>query len=88
MRKHPTAATVLKTYMDDLNITAVALAKHIHVEEPLIQDFLDEKLDLTVDLAIRFGITFGNGAHYWMNIAFHSKLQSYDYNNIKSLWTE
>lgn len=84
------AYALRKDYMEPLKLTVDDLAKHMDIKPKVLQQFLNGETELTADLAIRLGRTFGTSAHKWINIDFHSKvsLNWNSYSQIKSLWTE
>jgi addiction module HigA family antidote len=76
VRKHfPAAYILLHEYIEPFGWTVKEVADSILVDENVLQDFVDMRTELTVDLAIRLGKAFGNGAMAWLTIETHSKLR-------------
>ncbi|CAJ0832368.1 10186_t:CDS:2 [Entrophospora sp. SA101] len=64
---------LLKTYQ----ITPQQLAQHLKVEENVIEELIQEKTSLTVDLAYRLYYFFGVSAEYWLNFQRNYDLETY-----------
>ncbi len=55
----PEISEILKNeFMDPLNLSAYALAKHINVPTSRIQDILHNRREITVDTSVRLGKFF------------------------------
>jgi addiction module HigA family antidote len=44
------------------------LARHLGISTDTIADLIAERRPVTLDLARRLGIAFGQGAHYWLGL--------------------
>lgn len=65
----PEISEILKNeFMDPLNLSAYALAKHINVPTSRIQDILHNRREITVDTSVRLGKFFGVSDRYFLNI--------------------
>lgn len=58
----------LRELMMDFNVSAAALARHIHLSPMRISHVLNGKRPVTADLALRLERAFGLTAGYWMNL--------------------
>lgn len=58
----------LRELMQDFNVSAAALARHIHISAMRISHVLNGKRPITADLALRLERAFGLTAGYWMNL--------------------
>jgi len=65
----PKISEILKEeFMDPLNLSAYALAKHINVPISRIQDILHDRRQITVDTSVRLGRFFGVSDRYFLNL--------------------
>ena len=44
------------------------LAQHLRIETQAIGDLMNEQRDIDLDLAMRLGAAFGQGAHFWLGL--------------------
>ena len=49
-----------------LNMTVTVLAKHLHVTRQSLSELINGRRDVSVQMAIRLGRAFENGARFWM----------------------
>ncbi len=64
---HP--GEVLKElYLDPLDMSAIALAKHLNVPRTRIERLLKGDTSLTADTAMRLATFFGNTPEFWLNL--------------------
>lgn len=64
---HP--GDVLKElYLEPLGLSAIALAKRIHVPRTRVERLVKGETALTADTAMRLAKIFGTTAEYWMNL--------------------
>lgn len=63
---HP--GELLKDEMEALNLNAAGLARAIHVPAERIRKILSGKRKITADTALRLGILFSRGPHFWLNL--------------------
>ncbi len=66
-----------KEFLEPLNLTERELAKHLKVEEKIIQELVQEKRNLTVDLAYRLYYYFGVSTQFWLNFQRDYDLEVY-----------
>lgn len=65
----PKISEILKEeFMEPLNLSAYALAKHIMVPTSRIQDLLHDRRQVTVDTSLRLGRFFGVSNRYFLNL--------------------
>ncbi|MEJ8311499.1 HigA family addiction module antitoxin [Agrobacterium larrymoorei] len=55
-------------YLEPLDMTAYALAKHLHVPRTRIERIVGEKLGITADTALRLAKFFNTTPEYWLNL--------------------
>ena len=58
----------LRELLDEMNITAYRLAKHIGVSPMRLSHVLRGQRPLSADLALRLERAFGQTAQYWVNL--------------------
>ncbi|WP_199248607.1 HigA family addiction module antitoxin [[Phormidium] sp. ETS-05] len=63
---HP--GEVLADILDDLQITEAEFAKALNVSAETVNEIIDGKKAITIDLAIRLGKALGNGPQIWLNL--------------------
>lgn len=63
---HP--GEILSDELDELNMTAAALARELHVPTNRITQVLNGRRAITADTALRLGHWFGTGPEFWMNL--------------------
>lgn len=56
------------TYMEPLGIGVTALAKNLDVSTSTLSRILNEKSDLSYDMAVRLSYVLGRSPESWMNI--------------------
>ena len=49
-------------------LAAPDLARHLDVAPTVVDELLDEKRAVTLDLALRLGAALGQGARYWLGL--------------------
>ena len=63
---HP--GEILKTeFLEPLKMSGGELAHHLKVKEKVIEELLQEKRSLTIDLAYRLYYYFGVSTQFWLN---------------------
>ena len=65
-RMHP--GIQLQNELDEVSMTAAALARQIDVAANRISQILKGERDITADTAMRLGHFFGTSAQFWMNL--------------------
>lgn len=50
------------------------LARHLKIDAFVIDDLLTEVRDIDLDLAMRLGAAFGQGAHFWLGLQMQHDL--------------
>ncbi len=69
---HP-GGFIKRNYLDELDITAAQLAEALGVNKATLSRLLNEKSDLSPQLALRISMVLGGSAGSWMNMqANHS----------------
>jgi addiction module HigA family antidote len=63
---HP--GEVLADILDDLQITESDLAQALNVSTQTVNEIIQGKKAITIDLAIRLGKALGNGPQLWLNL--------------------
>jgi addiction module HigA family antidote len=63
---HP--GEILADELEELNITAAALARELHVPTNRITQILNGSRAITADSALRLGQWFGTGPELWLNL--------------------
>lgn len=63
---HP--GEVIADILEDLEITTTQFAEILGVSEQIVNDIIQERQPITVDLAIRIGKALGNGYRLWLNL--------------------
>lgn len=53
--------------LNALNMSAAALARHLHVSTNRITQILNGSRDITADTALRLAHFFGTSAEFWIN---------------------
>jgi addiction module HigA family antidote len=55
-------------YLEELGMSANALAKALHVPTPRVNDILRERRGITADTALRLARYFGTTPQFWLNL--------------------
>lgn len=63
---HP--GEVISDILDDLGMTQTKFAEILGVSTLTINEILEGRRPITVDIAIRIGKAFGNGSRLWLNL--------------------
>ncbi|MBM9531637.1 HigA family addiction module antidote protein [Desulfoprunum benzoelyticum] len=63
---HP--GEILKGELEELNVSANALSKALHVPANRITAILSERRGITADTALRLARFFGTSPDFWMNL--------------------
>lgn len=64
---HP-GEVLQELYLTPLGLSAIALAKRIHVPRTRIERLVKGETSLTADTAMRLAKVFGTTPEYWMNL--------------------
>ncbi len=59
---------VIADLLDDLEINQSQFAEILGVSNQIVNDMIEGKQPITVDLAIRLGKALGNGHRLWLNL--------------------
>jgi antitoxin HigA-1 len=70
---HP--GMILGDELEELNLTATALARHINVPANRITQIVQGKRAVTGDTALRLGHWFGNSPQFWLNLQSQYELR-------------
>jgi addiction module HigA family antidote len=63
---HP--GEILKDELDEIGVSAAALARQLRVPENRISEVIRGRRNITADTALRLGRWFGTSANFWMNL--------------------
>lgn len=55
-------------FMEPMELSAIALARHLGVPRTRIERMIREETAMTVDTATRLAAAFGASAEFWMNL--------------------
>lgn len=55
-------------------MTRAQLAKHLQISTRLLNEVVRERRDINLDLAMRLGAAFGQGAHFWLGLQMQHDL--------------
>lgn len=64
-------------------ITRKDLAKHLGISTRRLSDLLHERCEISLDLAMRLGAAFGQGAHYWLGLQMQHNLWQAHHQDVK-----
>ena len=64
---HP-GEVLVQLYLEPLGMSAIELAKRLHVPRTRIERLVKGETALTVDTAMRLSKFFGNTPEFWMNL--------------------
>ena len=64
---HP-GEVLVALYLDPLGMSAIELARRVHVPRTRIERLVKGDTALTVDTALRLSTFFGNTPEFWMNL--------------------
>ena len=65
----PKIGDILKEeFLEPLDISAYRLAKDINVSTSSILDLIHNKRKISVEMALRFSVYFGNSSKFWLNL--------------------
>jgi len=71
-----TPGTILmEEFIKPLGITAYKLSKEIKVQQTAVSQIIKGNRRITVDMALRLSIYFGNSAQFWLNLQNHYDLE-------------
>lgn len=56
------------------SMTRAQLARHLGISVRSLSDFVRERRDINLDLALRLGAAFGQGAHFWLGLQMQHDL--------------
>lgn len=63
---HP--GRILKSIMREGDIAVARLARHLRISRQTLYDLMEEKRSVSVDMAARLSLAFGNSARFWLNL--------------------
>jgi antitoxin HigA-1 len=66
-RVHP-GEILREEFLKPLGMTAYALAKHLHVPVPRVNDILLERRGISADTAVRLSRFFGTTEQFWLSL--------------------
>ena len=56
------------------SLSRAQLAKHLRISTRKLNEILREQRDINLDLAMRLGAAFGQGAHFWLGLQMQHDL--------------
>ena len=62
----PHPGRYIRGIKDELDMTVEELATHLGVRRPALSDLINGKSGVSIEMAIRLGQAFRNGARFWM----------------------
>ena len=84
---HP--GEILKSeFLDELNLTAYALARALHVPPNRITGIVNGERAISADTALRLSRFFGTTAEFWLNLQTHHDLTVAERANAKKIAAE
>ena len=63
---HP--GEVIADLWEDLEMTTIDFAKKLDVSPETVEGIVQDRIPVTVDMAIRLGRALGNGPQLWLNL--------------------
>jgi hypothetical protein len=63
---HP--GEVIADLLEDLEMTTIDFAKKLDVSAETVEAIIQDRIPVTVDMAIRLGKALGNGPQLWLNL--------------------
>jgi len=81
-RIHP-GEILREEYLKPLKLSATALAKHLLVSVPTVNDIVRQRRAVTADMAVRLAKFFGSSEQFWLNLQ-----DAYDVNRAKEKLTK
>lgn len=74
---HP-GEIIRELYLEPLDMSPYALAKHLHVPRTRIERVVAEKIGISADTALRLGKFFKTTPQFWLNMqaSYDLKIQS------------
>jgi antitoxin HigA-1 len=63
---HP--GEVISDVLEDLEITQTSFAEVLGVSRRTVNEIIQGRRPITVDMAIRIGVALGNGPQLWLNL--------------------
>ena len=65
--RHP-GALIKRQYLEPLNMTVTEFAKLLDVPIAIAFDIIEEKSDITPNIAVKLGIAFNTTPNLWLNL--------------------
>jgi addiction module HigA family antidote len=59
---------VIADLLEDLEMTTIDFAKKLDVSAETVEGIVQDRIPVTVDMAIRLGKGLGNGPQLWLNL--------------------
>jgi addiction module HigA family antidote len=63
---HP--GKILRGILEETKFPLARFARHLGVSRPTVYAILNEERPVTVDMAARLSVAFGNSARFWLNL--------------------
>ena len=64
---HP-GEVLLEEFLRPLGLSQADLARHLRISRQTLYDLMEEKRSVSVDMAARLSLAFGNSARFWLNL--------------------
>jgi addiction module HigA family antidote len=72
----PPGTILQEEFMEPLGITAYKLSKELKIQQTAISQIIKGTRRISVDMALRLSMYFGNSAQFWLNLQNHYDLES------------
>jgi len=59
---------VIADLLEDLEMTTIDFAKKLDISAETVEAIVQDRIPVTVDMAIRLGKALGNGPQLWLNL--------------------
>lgn len=76
---HP-GAYLREDILPELGMTITQLATHLGVTRPTLSNLVNEKSDLSLEMAVRLGQAFRNGTRFWMSLQMQRDIWNLEQN--------
>lgn len=93
LKDHAHPGEVLKElYLDPLELSAIAFARHINVPRTRIERLVRGETGITIDTATRLARVFGTSVGFWINMQtgydLDRNVKNIDVSGIEPLWPD
>ena len=84
--KPPHPGEFIREELDEMNMTISQFARHLGVSKQSVSELLNENRSVSVDMAVRLGKAFKNGARFWLTLQMQHDL--WDRENSPELYVD